>query len=141
MPAATAGFRWLPRFPLHRFARLVALGGLLVLLVTANFRWYLPPRLAMMHGLYGISRERLAPFLTPEAQALTPAVVFVHSEQWMPYGALLTLEDPWLTTPFIFVWSRGPRADARVRAAFPQRCWIRYDPARPYLFAVINAHH
>jgi hypothetical protein len=97
----------------------------------------LPPRLEMMHGLYGISRARLAPFLTPEAQALTPALVLVDSDHWMPYGALLTLEDPWLTTPFIFAWSRGPRADARLRAAFPQRRVIRYDPRYPYRFVLI----
>ncbi|HFC09315.1 MAG TPA: hypothetical protein ENJ54_05625 [Chloroflexi bacterium] len=128
-----------PRTPRSRWAFLrgAMVAGMLAFLVIANARWYLPPRLQMMHGLYGISRERLAPFLTPEAQALTPAVVFVHTEHWMPYGALLTLEDPWLTTPFIFAWSRGPRADARVRAAFPQRRVIRYNPRFPYHFVLI----
>ncbi len=123
------------------FLRQSAVVGLLVLLVAANARWYLPPRFALMHDLYGISRERLAPFLTPEAQALTPALVVVQAETWMPYGALLTLEDPWLTTPFIFAWQRGVQSEARLRAAFPQRQLVRYDPRHPYFFAVVVSPH
>ncbi len=126
-------------FPRRRAAvwRSAVVVGLVGFLVAANALWYLPRRLEMMHGLYGITRERLAPFLTPEAQALTPAVVLVETDHWMAYGALLSLEDPWLTTPFIFAWSRGPSADARVRAAFPERRAIRYNPDYPYRFVLI----
>jgi len=119
------------------FLRQAAMAGLLVLLVAANIRWYLPQRLAMMQGLNGVSRARLAPFLTPEAQALTPALVIVEADTWMPYGALLTLEDPWLSTPFIFAWSRGVASTAALRTAFPSRRIIRYDPSQPYVFAVV----
>ncbi len=122
----------------RRLWRTAAVVGLLALAVGANIRWYLPARLQGMHGLYGISRQRLAPFLTPQAQALTPALVFVETSRWMPYGALLSLEDPWLTTPFIFAWDRGPQAEAQVRAAFPQRRAIRYDPQKPYVFRLIR---
>ncbi|NPA92893.1 MAG: hypothetical protein GXO56_04365 [Chloroflexi bacterium] len=141
------GIFWLAGWPLREgkalqrsrraLWRSAVVVGLVGMLVVANVKWYLPPRLDMMHGLYGISRERLAPFLTPEAQALTPAVVLVETDHWMTYGALLTLEDPWLTTPFIFAWSRGPYADARIRAAFPERKVIRYNPDDPYRFVLI----
>lgn len=121
-----------------RFWRAAVVAGLLALLVVANLRWYLPTRLNSMRGLYGISREQIKPFTLPEVQALAPAVVFVHPKRWTEYGGLLVLEDPWLTTPFIFVWSRGPRSDAHIRAAFPNRTPIVYFPEHPYEFIVLK---
>ncbi len=105
------------------------------LLVGLNLAFYLPGRLASMRGLYTIRRERLAPFLAPETQHLTPALVFVETDRWMDYGNLLVLEDPWLTTPWIFAWSRGS-ADARVAALFPDRTLVRYRPSDPSRLAI-----
>ena len=143
--ASAVGILWLAgRFPApakakSRFllGRQAAVAGLVAFLVLLNLHWYLPLRLDAMKGLYGISRAALAPFQTEEAQALTPALVVVETNHWMPYGALLTLEDPWLTTPFIFAWYRGVRSTHRLREAFPDRTVILYDPAKPYLFAVV----
>jgi hypothetical protein len=108
----------------------------LVLLVSYNILFFLPGRLWQMHGLYTISRSDLEPFLTQEAQELTPALVIVHSERWMSYGSLIELEDPRLTTPFIFAWSRGRIADEALASDFPERNIYHYyveEPGRFYL--------
>lgn len=104
----------------------------LALLVSGNLLFYTPIRLNTMHGLYGIERADLAPFLSPQAQELTPALVIVHSKKWMSYGALLELEDPSLDTPFIFAYSRGPLGDTQLADDFPQRSTYHYYPEEPY---------
>jgi hypothetical protein len=110
---------------------LVAL--LLVCLLATNFLSYLPQRLEGMHGLYGISRQRLEPFLQPETQALAPALVFVDPhESWTEYGALLALQDAFLTTPFIFVYARDARINTQAAALFPERSVYYYYPEEPY---------
>ncbi len=114
--------------PRPRAVGRVAVGVVVGVLVALNLRFYLPLRLGMMRGLYGISRQAWQPFLRPEAQRFTPALVFVESERWMAYGALLPLEDPWLTTPWVFAWSRSDILDRRVWGCFPQRTALRYDP-------------
>jgi hypothetical protein len=106
------------------------------LLVSYNLTFFLPGRLWEMQDLYTISRADLEPFLTQEAQALTPALIIVHSERWMSYGSLLELEDPRLTSPFIFAWSRGPQADQTLADDFPERNLFHYyveEPGRFYL--------
>ncbi len=109
--------------------------GLLALLVVYNAAVYLPLRYRELHGLYDMSYSDIEPFLTPEAQALTPALIIVHPGRWMPYGVLLDLEDPFLTTPFIFTISRGPEVDARLPAYFPDRKVFHYYPVdEPYRF-------
>ncbi len=125
-----------PRQTGWRQWRPLAVTALLTLLVGLNLTFYLPLRLGGMRGLYTIRRERLAPFFTAEAQRLTPALVIVETQHWMPYGNLLVLEDPWLSTPWIFAWSRGSAADLRVARAFPQRTVIRYNPNMPYRFVI-----
>jgi hypothetical protein len=112
--------------------------ALLALLVSANLLFYTPLRLNSMHDLYGISRTQLEPFMRPEAQKLAPALVIVHVERWMPYGALLELEDPFLDTPFIFVVDRGDEPDQRVAQAYPHRTVIQYYPDDPYHFIVTS---
>ncbi len=108
--------------------------GSLSLLVLLNLMFYLPPRLALMTDLYTINRERLTPFLLPQTQTLAPALVFVQTERWMPYGALLELEAPDLSSPFIFALDMTPKTNRRVMRAFPERRVVYYDPAEPYVF-------
>lgn len=84
-----------------------------------------------MHGLYGISRARLDPFLTSQAQEVTPALVIVHADKWTEYGALLELQDPFLDTPFLFVISRGQRPDSELAKVFSDRTIIHYYPDEP----------
>jgi len=117
-----------------RRARPLSVTALVVLLLSANLFFYTPIRLQGMHGLYGISQARLDPFLTPQAQEFTPALVIVHADRWTEYGALLELQDPFLDTPFLFVISRGQRPDSNLAAVFSERSIIHYYPDEPNIF-------
>jgi hypothetical protein len=117
-----------------RRARPWLAAALITGLVGWNMAAYLPDRLDGMYGLYEISRKDQEPFLTEQAQELTPALIIVHSPRWMHYGALLDLQDPFLTTPFIFIWSRGPMADAAAAESYPERNIIHYYVDDPYSF-------
>lgn len=112
-------------------ARPLSVTALLVLLLSANLFFYIPIRVGGMHGLYGISRARLDPFLTSQAQEVTPALVIVHADKWTEYGALLELQDPFLDTPFLFVISRGQRPDSELAKVFSDRTIIHYYPDEP----------
>jgi len=99
--------------------------------VSYNLFNYLPQHLNSFQGLYGVSREHMEPFLTEEAQDYTPALVIVHPQKdWIEYGTLLELANPFLDSPFIFVISRGPEQDAKVAAQVPERNIIHYYPNR-----------
>lgn len=110
--------------------------AVLAILLAANLLFYTPMRVGGMYGLYGMERADLQPFMTREAHDLTPALVIVHPDRWMDYGVLLTLEDPFLHTPFIFAFSRGRQADADLAADFPDRAVYHYYPDEPYTFYV-----
>ncbi|MFN2152435.1 MAG: hypothetical protein ACK2T5_12610, partial [Anaerolineales bacterium] len=74
----------------------------------------------------------LEPFRTSEAQDLTPALIVVHAPRWADYGAYLNLEDPYLSTPFIFAWaSPAEETFNQLSAAFPERRMIHYYPDHP----------
>ncbi|RME88208.1 MAG: hypothetical protein D6770_07520, partial [Anaerolineae bacterium] len=110
---------------------------LLIFLVTYNLAVYLPARLDEMKGLYNMSRARWTPFLTHQAQALTPALVVVHVQKnWTDYGTFLDLEDPWLSTPFVFAISRGHSADSRLARDYPNRTLIHYYARQPHTLYV-----
>ncbi len=106
----------------------------LLLLVSANLIYYVPVRLGGMYGLYGITRSRLDPFQTSEAQALAPALVIVHPDEWTEYGALLELQDPSLSGPFLIVISRGKNPDTALEREYPNRTVVHYYPDEPYTF-------
>jgi hypothetical protein len=91
-----------------------------------------------MQGLYTITRSRLEPFLTPQAQEVTPALVIVHPNIWMEYGSLLELSNPYLDTPFLFVISVGTDTDEAVAAQYAgERKIIHYYPDDPWTFKVV----
>jgi len=98
--------------------------------------FYIPGRIGGMQGLFGIRRTQLEPFLTPEAQALTPALVIVHPDNWRQYDALLALSSPFMDSPFVFVYSRGEKSNAEIVAQFPERAVYHYYPDDPYRFYV-----
>jgi hypothetical protein len=135
---SAAGFLWLAGWSKTkgwRSVRGLIAAGLLVFLVGYNLLAYLPTRLQEMCGLYGVERADLLPFLSEEAQALTPTIVVVHiQDTWTDYGALLELQDPWLTSPFIFAFGQGGVPDAAIKADFPNRRLIHYYPDEPYTF-------
>ena len=140
---SAAGIAWLagwsskPDEPFVRYTGWRKLRPLLVLLILGimvgiNLTLYTPVRLGGMMGLYNIERTDQIPFQTPQVQALTPALVIVHTRRWMEYGALLDLEDPKFTTPFIFAWSISPSIDASLVNEFPDRTVYHYYPERPF---------
>jgi len=108
--------------------------GLVALLIAANLIFYIPGRIGRMNGLFGTTAAQLAPFLTTDAQDLTPALVVVHAKNWRDYGVLLELSDPFLETPFIFIYSRGAKVDAAAAAHFPARSVWHYYPDDPFRF-------
>lgn len=103
-------------------------------LIGFNLLFYISPRLENLHNLYGIGKQNQAPFLAESARALTPALIIVHSDRWMSYGALLDLEDPNLGSPFIFAWNMDDTVDARVASRYPNRAVFHYYPTQPYKF-------
>jgi 4-amino-4-deoxy-L-arabinose transferase-like glycosyltransferase len=140
---SAAGIAWLAGWPLSRLTPFVRYSGwrkLRPLLVTfvlgvavgINLFSYLPIRLNGMVALYGITRSDQIPFLTPAAQSTTPALVIVHTGHWMEYGALLDLENPGLTTPFIFAWNGGPSNDPGLINDFPNRTIYHYYPGQHF---------
>jgi hypothetical protein len=140
---SAAGIAWLAGWPMKQGEAFVRYSGwhklrpllvtlLLGVLVGINLMLYLPLRLGGMVALYDIERADQEPFLTTTAQSLTPALVVVHTDRWVEYGALLDLEDPELTTPFIFAWSLNPSIDALLANDFPNRTVYHYYPGRPF---------
>ncbi len=137
--AFLAGWPTRPGEPWHTYtgwwkARPLAMTAIVAFLVSANLLFYAPLRLGGMHALYGVSRSHMAPFETPQAKELAPALFIVHPGIWTEYGTLLELEDPFLDTPFIFVISTGPENDARLAQYFPDRSVYDYYPNQPYTF-------
>jgi hypothetical protein len=140
---SAAGIAWLAGWPIRagvsfiryrdwRKLRPLLVTLLLGVLVGINLTLYLPIRLGGMYGLYNISKADQEPFLSASAQSLTPALVIVHSQRWMEYGALLDLEDPELTTPFIFAWSISPVIDSTLAKDFSDRTVYHYYPQQPF---------
>ena len=143
---SAAGVAWLGGWPYrprehwermkkYQRARSIATLALLFGLIGYNLVAYTPPRLADMHGLYDVEHKHIEPFLSAEAQKLTPALIIVHPQKfWIEYGTLLELSNPYLDTPFIFVISRGTNADEAVAEAFPERKVFHYYQDEPYNF-------
>ncbi len=134
-----AGIAWLAGWPTRlgetwrqyggwRRARPLAVTALVALLVVGNLIFYTPERVGGMRGMFGMQRSNLESFLTPETQAMPPALVIVHTHNWREYAMLLELADPFLDTPFIFIWSRGPKSNAAIEAEFPDRAMYHYYP-------------
>ena len=140
---SAAGFCWLAGLPHRpgesyspaagrlRFRRLAMTAGL-GFLIGINLVFYLPPRLAAVTDLYGISGEMLAPFA--QAEDLAPAVIVVHADYWTNYGGLLQLEDPFLQSLFIFVWGDQPGMLEQLRDLYPERSIYHYYPEEPGRF-------
>jgi hypothetical protein len=142
---SAAGIAWLAGWPVRpeeewrtysgwKKARPLGVAALVTFLILTNLVFYTPIRLQGMRGLYEMDRADLAPFETEQAKELTPALVIVHPKRWMSYGVLLELQDPFLDTPFIFVYTRGPGPDQKVAEAFPERRVLHYYPEDPYVF-------
>ncbi|MHB8135660.1 MAG: hypothetical protein ACYDH1_15730 [Anaerolineaceae bacterium] len=123
-------------YPMKRLIhnwRWTVVTALVVFLVSANLFFYLPQRLGNMRGLYGATSARLTQFKLQTSQKLTPALIIVHKqEHWIEYGTLLELSSPYLDSPWIMTYSRGPDLDKFVSESFPNRTSWHYYPDEPY---------
>lgn len=142
---SAVGIAWSAGWPIHldeswpRFTGWMRLRPLLIfaftiLLIIGNLVYYTPQRLGIMHGLYGMERGDLQPFLTDQVKEFAPAVIVVHPKTWMEYGVLLDLQDHNLDAPFIFVFSRGDDEDRALKDIFPERGLFHYYPEEPNKF-------
>ncbi len=137
--ASAAGILWLAgslKAQGWQRLRIFLVGAVLAVLVIYNLAANLPARFRQLYGLYDVHSAQLSPFLTPQARAKTPALVIVHTQKiWTEYAGLLELEDPWLTSPFIFAWSNnGSISDAALAALYPGRQTIYYYTDEPDRF-------
>ena len=144
-----AGIRWLMGGSLSSIStalqkktsliRRVSVLALIALLVSANLVYYLPGRLSGLHGLYGVEKAHLLPFLTPRAQAFTPALIIVKTHKsWIEYGTLLDLTDANLIGPYVITVNQGASKNQQVIDAFPGRTVVMYDTAEPYTFNLVR---
>jgi hypothetical protein len=137
--ASAAGIIWLAgswkSFGWHKL-RILLVGAIMAFLICYNLLTYLPARFGQIYGLYDVHYSQLSPFLGTQARSLTPALVIVHTQKiWTEYAGLLELEDPWLTSPFIFAWSNnGSISDSGLAALYPDRKIIYYYSDEPDKF-------
>lgn len=129
---SAAGIKWLGG-EARRRRTLIALA--VIGLVVYSATRHTPKRLFEIKDRYGFSQSTLEPFREARAEALTPALVIVHTPDWNEYGAYLHLEDPYLTSPFIFSWAY-PDEDPtpELQTYFPERQILHYYPDEPGKF-------
>lgn len=134
----TAGLAWALettakyKNQLFAVARTIILAGTAVF-VFSNLFLFLPRHFDKLTGLYNIHSAQLTPFLTPEVQALAPAVVVVTvKEKWNEYTGLLELQDARLTSPFIFTRTTDPNKITLIARAYPERQILYYYFDDPY---------
>jgi hypothetical protein len=135
---SAAGIRWLAGRRVGQlqaatwnwFSRLrLGITSLIVtFLVTCSLIFYIPMRIGGMTGLYDVNYSRIRPFLTAQAQGLTPALVVIHPDQnWIEYGNLLDITSPFNDSPFIFIYNRGKLFNAWAISSLPDRkVWYYY---------------
>jgi hypothetical protein len=125
---SAAGILWLNNQS-KKFGVLRAVIPLLILLLIGyNLTMYLPVRFDSMLNLYPISRAQQAPFMTNKAMAQTPALVIVHAYKWTDCAGLLPLQNPWLTTPFIFACDLSNSTETIGANDYPGRRILHYYP-------------
>lgn len=143
---SAAGAAWLGKWltddpcnvPPSRRLKLQQYGvlGALTALVVFNLACFLPNRLSTMYRLYSIGRQELVVFqeAVEKTSIRTPALIFVDADRWMHYAIYTELENPELTSPFIFAWSIGPKTDRAAAQHFPEREVYYYDSKNPGKF-------
>jgi 4-amino-4-deoxy-L-arabinose transferase-like glycosyltransferase len=110
----------------------------IIMLFAVNLIFYIPGRIGGMRGGFGTSLHQLEPFQTSGAGVKTPALIIVDTHEWRAYAGLLELSNPMLDSPFIFIWSRGPKSNTAVSDAFPERSVYYYRPEEPWTFLTIK---
>jgi hypothetical protein len=93
--------------------------ALLAALIALNLGLYLPRRIAVWHGLYGITRAPLDELET--LRAGEDALVFVRGGHWADYGGFFALNTPWFDGPVIAAHDFDPAYNAAVQVHHPGR--------------------
>lgn len=123
--------------PVWQRLRPLAVSTVVFFLVGFNLVFYLPVRMDIMKGLYGVERAHQVRFLAAAERINTPALIIVHPKRaWIEYGTLLELQSPFLDSPFVFVYSRGASQDRAVAKNFPERSIYHYYPDEPDRFYI-----
>jgi hypothetical protein len=102
--------------------------ALLAALIALNVGFYLPRRLAVWHGLYGITRAPLDEFET--LRAGEDALLFVRGGHWIDYGVFFALNSPWYDGPVVAAHDVNPAYNAAVQVNHPGRSVWYYADGR-----------
>ncbi len=112
--------------------RPVIVACIVSVLVALNIVLYIPQRLNMMKHLYGASRTRFEPFQSESFLSKTPALIIVHiGQNWLEYGTLLDLSNPYFDTPYVFILDQGTQKDQLAIDQFPDRTVWLYKASAP----------
>jgi len=88
-------------------------------LVALNTLTYLRGRVGDWHNLYNINRQ---PIEAVQAERQTDHVlILVHGNRWIQYGALMSLNSPWLDGPFVVAHYANPAVIPSIVSLFPDR--------------------
>lgn len=138
----TAGLVWALETTAQYKKRFFAIAHGVILVGTAifiinNLFFYMPSRFQKLTGLYNIRLSQLAPFQTEQAMALTPAIIVVTTDKmWNEYTGLLELQNPDLTSPFIFTRTDELEKLLAISRDYPDRQILYYYFADPGYFYV-----
>lgn len=91
----------------------------LAVLISSNMLTYLPDRLNHWSNLYDITRDPIR--AVREAQQTDRVLVLVKGGRWIEYGALMSLNSPWLDGPVVVGHYEDPMTLETVQALFPDR--------------------
>lgn len=92
---------------------------LLAILISLNMLTYLPNRVNHWHNLYNINRDPIQ--AVREARQTDYVLVLVKGGRWVEYGALMSLNSPWLDGPTVVGHYDDLLTLDTVRSLFPDR--------------------
>jgi hypothetical protein len=136
---SAAGIRWLSGRAVDQIKavplttsigiRRVVTSAIVIVLITANLIFYLPPRLRGMAELSGISTKCISPLTTFAAKVPGPLLIFIHVQQnFHEYSCSLDINDPFGRSPILTAVSRGKVIDQTVASGYPDRLVYHYYP-------------
>lgn len=97
--------------------------GLVILFITYNLIWNLPPLLGAQKGKYGITAAQLE---TVEQAGLPESalVIVKNVKQWSDFAAPFAANSPTLDGPIVYASDEGPEMTRKLREQFKDRtCW------------------
>jgi len=133
---------WLPaknqRHQTSKFRQGLVIGFFVVLAAISTVS-YTPNRINEIKDRYGFTQADLEHFDSAETKALAPALIVIRTQDWKDYGVFIHLEDPELTTPFVFAWlSPEENITEGLSSGFPGRTIYEYDPNTPGIFFAVS---